>query len=85
VLGMRLMANGSITDRRVLREWLHAHLSTRSCPAGRMISLGAREVEQLPEKAKAYIKVIEDITGVPVSVISVGPGRDETIIVKYPS
>ena len=46
---------------------------------------GAREVEQLPEEASAYIKAIEDITGVPVSIISVGPGRDETIIVKYPS
>ncbi len=30
-------------------------------------------------------KVIEDISGVPVSIKSVGPGRDETIIVKYPS
>ncbi len=46
---------------------------------------GAREVDQLPEEARAYIKAIEDITGVPVSIISVGPGRDETIIVKYPS
>jgi len=46
---------------------------------------GTREVDQLPEEARAYIKTIEDITGVPVSVISVGPGRDETIIVEYPS
>ncbi len=46
---------------------------------------GAREVNQLPEEARAYIKAIEDITGVPVSIISVGPGREETIIVKYPS
>jgi len=46
---------------------------------------GARGVKQLPEEARAYIKAIEDITGVPVSVISVGPGREETIIVEYPS
>ncbi len=46
---------------------------------------GAREVDQLPEEARAYIKAIENISGVPVSIISVGPGRDETIIVKYPS
>ena len=45
----------------------------------------AREVDQLPEEARFYIKAIENITGVPVSIISVGPGRDETIIVKYPS
>jgi adenylosuccinate synthase len=46
---------------------------------------GAREVDQLPEEAKAYIKAIEDISGIPASIISVGPGRDETIVVKYPS
>ncbi|MCJ7683469.1 MAG: adenylosuccinate synthetase, partial [Desulfobacteraceae bacterium] len=46
---------------------------------------GAREVDQLPEEARAYIKAIEDMSGIPVSIISVGPGRDETIMVKYPS
>jgi len=46
---------------------------------------GARDVDQLPEEARSYIKAIENITGIPVSIISVGPGRDETIIVKYPS
>ena len=46
---------------------------------------GAREVNQLPEKARAYIKAIEDISEIPASIISVGPGRDETIIAKYPS
>ena len=45
---------------------------------------GAREVDQLPEEARAYIKAIEDISEIPASIISVGPGRDETIIVKYP-
>jgi adenylosuccinate synthase len=46
---------------------------------------GANEVDQLPEEARTYIKAIEDISGIPASIISVGPGRDETIIVKYPS
>ncbi|MBW2049415.1 MAG: adenylosuccinate synthase [Deltaproteobacteria bacterium] len=46
---------------------------------------GARKVDQLPREARSYIRAIEDITGVPVSIISVGPGRDETIIIRYPS
>ncbi|HDZ91456.1 MAG: adenylosuccinate synthase [Deltaproteobacteria bacterium] len=46
---------------------------------------GARKVDQLPGEARSYIRAIEDITGVPVSIISVGPGRDETIIIRYPS
>lgn len=36
--------------------------------------------EELPEAAKAYVKAIEETTGVPVKIISVGPRRDQTII-----
>ncbi len=42
----------------------------------------ARQVDQLPENARAYLKAIEEISGVPVSIISVGPGREETIVVQ---
>jgi len=45
----------------------------------------ARDLNQLPREAKAYIDTIEDVTGIPVSIVSVGAGRDETIVVKYPS
>lgn len=41
---------------------------------------GCRSYEELPEKAKAYIKEIEDFTGVPVRIISVGPDREQTMI-----
>jgi len=36
--------------------------------------------EELPANAKAYINRIEELTGVPVKIISVGPKRTETII-----
>ena len=39
-----------------------------------------RKYEELPVEAKAYIKEIETITGVPVKIVSVGPRRDQTII-----
>jgi adenylosuccinate synthase len=45
---------------------------------------GAREKDQLPEQARAYLSSIEKITGVPISIISVGPGREETIMVQEP-
>ncbi len=41
-----------------------------------------RQVDQLPANALAYIKAIEEISGVPCSIISVGPGREETIIAQ---
>ncbi len=44
----------------------------------------ARDLTQLPEAALAYIETIEEVSGVPASIVSVGPGREETIVVKHP-
>ncbi|HDM09367.1 MAG: adenylosuccinate synthase [Deltaproteobacteria bacterium] len=42
---------------------------------------GARRLSELPAEARAYLKEIEEITGVPISLVSVGPGREETIVI----
>jgi adenylosuccinate synthase len=47
-------------------------------------TFGVTEYAQLPANARAYIKRIEEITGVPVDIISTGPDRNETIILKNP-
>ncbi|WDD99525.1 adenylosuccinate synthase [Thalassomonas actiniarum] len=47
-------------------------------------TFGATSIEQLPANALAYIKRIEEITGVPVDIISTGPDRNETIIKVNP-
>jgi adenylosuccinate synthase len=36
--------------------------------------------DELPKEAKDYIAEVEKITGVPVKIVSVGPGRDQTIV-----
>lgn len=45
---------------------------------------GARSVEDLPKQARDYIKRIEDLTETPAVIISVGPARDETLLLKNP-
>ena len=45
---------------------------------------GITEYENLPENAKAYIKRLEDLVGVKVTMISTGPDRDETITLEHP-
>ena len=39
-----------------------------------------RTFEELPENAQRYVEYLEKITGVPVSIIAVGPDRDQTIM-----
>jgi adenylosuccinate synthase len=42
---------------------------------------GAREFVDLPASAQAYVKAIEDLSGARISVIGVGPGRDQAVVV----
>jgi adenylosuccinate synthase len=43
---------------------------------------GIRQYQKLPENLKIYIKFIEDQTGIPVTMVSVGADRKETIFRK---
>ncbi len=43
-----------------------------------------RRYQDLPELARQYLSRIEDLTGVPIQIVSVGPGRDETIVLDNP-
>lgn len=43
---------------------------------------GIKQFDDLPQNAKNYIQLIENIAGVPVQVISTGPERDQTIVRK---
>lgn len=42
----------------------------------------AKSIKDLPQKAVQYIKRLEDLCGVPIHLISVGPKREETLILK---
>jgi adenylosuccinate synthase len=47
-------------------------------------TVGVREYDKLPQNARAYLRRIEEICGVPIDLISTGPDRDETIVVRHP-
>ena len=42
----------------------------------------ARRLEDLPENARAYLRFVEERTKVPVALVSIGPDREETIVVR---
>ncbi len=47
-------------------------------------TLGARSLDQLPANARAYIERIEQVVGAPIDLISTGPDRVETIVLRHP-
>jgi adenylosuccinate synthase len=47
-------------------------------------TFGITQYDDLPEKAKAYLKRMEELLEVPADIISTGPDRDHTMIVRNP-
>ena len=44
----------------------------------------ARSFDQLPKNAQDYVRAIENWLNIPAQIVSVGPGRDETIVLNNP-
>ena len=42
----------------------------------------ARRLSDLPKTAREYLQRIEEETGVPIAIVSIGPDREETIVVN---
>ena len=47
-------------------------------------TVGVTEYERLPAPARLYLQRIEQVTGVPIHMVSTSPDRDHTIMVRHP-
>jgi adenylosuccinate synthase len=47
-------------------------------------TIGIRSLDALPDNARAYINRIEEVVGAPIDIISTGPDRVETIVLRHP-
>ena len=47
-------------------------------------TVGAKKFDDLPVAAKAYLNKVEELCETPIAIISTGPDRAETIILKHP-
>ncbi len=53
-------------------------------PGWTQTTVGITRYDDLPVNARLYLKRIEQACGVPVDMISTGPDRDETIVLRHP-
>ena len=44
----------------------------------------AKTMDELPENAKAYLNKLQELVGIPIKIVSVGPDREQTIILENP-
>ena len=47
-------------------------------------TVGVTEFDQLPTHARLYLQRIEQVTGVPIHMVSTSPDRDHTILMHHP-
>jgi len=53
-------------------------------PGWQASTAGLRSLAELPAAANGYLARLEEICGVPVTLVSTGPDRDETIVKRHP-
>lgn len=53
-------------------------------PGWQETTFGMQSYDDLPPTAKAYLAKIEALSGVPIDIVSTGPDRAETIVLKHP-
>lgn len=54
------------------------------CPGWQESTVGAASMDDLPANARAYLETIEQLSGLPIDLISTGPDRLETLIRRHP-
>ena len=53
-------------------------------PGWKESTAGLRSYGELPGAARAYLERVQELVGVPLDLISTGPDRDDTIILRHP-
>ena len=80
------MPNGEILEYAPLaaEKWEGVEPVYETLPGWSENTFGVTDFNQLPENARKYIKRIEEVTGVPIAILSTGPDRVQTMILQDP-
>ncbi|WP_440867325.1 adenylosuccinate synthase [Symbiopectobacterium purcellii] len=80
------MPNGDEVDVTPLAAegWEGIEPIYETLPGWTESTFGVQDHSKLPQAALDYIKRVEEVTGVPVDIISTGPDRRETMILRDP-
>lgn len=66
-------------DARILSECKPVY---EEVPGWNCSTRDVRSYDELPQKAKDYLAYLEKLTGVPAGIISLGPKRESTLVLK---
>ncbi|KRC82952.1 adenylosuccinate synthetase [Achromobacter sp. Root83] len=85
-LGVGYRVNGEFRD--VLPYGAHAVAQAQpvleELPGWSESTVGITEYDKLPQAARRYLERVAEVCGVPVDLVSTGPDRNETIVLRHP-
>jgi adenylosuccinate synthase len=67
-----------------LKGWASVEPVYEELPGWKRNTNGISRFEELPVNAQKYVRRLEELAGVPVDIISTGPERDHTIVLRNP-
>ena len=78
--------NGEIIQTAPLGadQYANCHALIDEMPGWSESTAGITDFDLLPQNAKNYVRKIEELIGVKVSILSTGPERNETMILEHP-
>lgn len=74
IAGLPVVVDRFAECKPVYEEW----------PGWQESTVGVTSHDELPEKARAYLARMQELAGVPIDIISTGPGREQTIVRQHP-
>lgn len=85
-LGVGYRVNGEFRD--VLPYGAHAVAQAQpvleELPGWSESTVGITEYDKLPQAARRYLERVVEVCGVPIDLVSTGPDRNETIVLRHP-
>ncbi|TDQ59709.1 adenylosuccinate synthetase [Mesocricetibacter intestinalis] len=80
------LPNGEVIDYAPLaaKDWEGIEPVYETLPGWKENTFRVTDINKLPQNTRNYIKRIEEVTGVPVDILSTGPDRVETMILRDP-
>jgi adenylosuccinate synthase len=79
-------SNGTVTKEPPLFADAFADVEPvyEEMPGWKESTIGIKSYEALPVNAQKYLARLEELAGVPIDIISTGPDREQTIVLRHP-
>jgi adenylosuccinate synthase len=79
-------SNGNVTTEPPLFADAFAEVEPvyEEMPGWKESTIGVKSYDRLPGNARKYLSRLQELVGVPIDIISTGPDREQTIVLRHP-